>query len=390
MSLQHSIFRNESVLVPEYVPSSTPHRADQMKTLEAYFQGVVEYSSRMSQNVMLCGPNGTGKTMMSKKLGAALEQKAMLYGNRVKFFHVNCRIDRSLQAILTKGLRFLGHDYPSRGFGFEELLESFLDALNQDRVHIVVAFDEVDALVTSDPSSLYTITRLREVSRESQVFSSLLVSKTLDYLKAVDLSTLSSLQWNEISLSPYSDEQLYDILCSRSQDAFNDGCVEDDSLQLAAEIASVYGDARYALDLIYRAGRVAEMADSSTVMPEHVRRAKASLPPQFKKEELTYLGRHQRLILMSISNLLKKSESAYVTIGEVEKSYDALCEDMGLAANHHTQLWNDVNELSRKGIIETQISGKGMRGRTTMIGLSLVSAEQLVDELKGMVADVRG
>ena len=125
-------------------------------------------------------------------------------------------------------------------------------------------------------------------------------------------------------------------------------------------------------------------------MPDHVRRAKASLPPQLKKEELTYLGRHQRLILIAISNLLKRSESAYVTIGEVEKSYDALCEGMGLVANHHTQLWNDVNELSRKGIIETQISGKGVRGRTTMIGLSMVSAEQLIDELKGMVADVRG
>ena len=135
---------------------------------------------------------------------------------------------------------------------------------------------------------------------------------------------------------------------------------------------------------------MADLAESPRVVPEFVRRAKASLPPQFRKDELAYLGRHQRLILIAISNLLKKGDSAYVTIGEVEKSYDALCESMGVAANHHTQLWNDVNELSRKGIIETQISGKGLRGRTTMIGLSMVSAEQLIDELRGMVADVRG
>ena len=106
-------------------------------------------------------------------------------------------------------------------------------------MHLVIAFDEVDSLVASDSASLYTITRLREVSQGSQVFSSLLISKTLDYLKMVDLSTLSSLQWNSISLDPYSTQQLYDILCSRSQVAFNEGCIDDDSLELAAEIASV-------------------------------------------------------------------------------------------------------------------------------------------------------
>ena len=87
-------------------------------------------------------------------------------------------------------------------------------------------------------------------------------------------------------------------------------------------------------------------------------------------------------MLMAISTMLKKSDSAFVTIGEVEKSYNALCESMGIAPNHHTQVWNDINELARKGIIETQLSGKGFRGRTTMIGLSRVSAEQLIEELQ--------
>jgi cell division control protein 6 len=217
-----------------------------------------------------------------------------------------------------------------------------------------------------------------------------LISKTLDYLKMLDLSTLSSIQWNTVSLDPYSGGQLHDILLSRSE-AFNEGCLGDEPLQLAADIASVYGDARYALDLLYRAGKLADLADSPLVLPEHVRQAKAFLPPQFRKEELAYLDKNQRLLLIALSSLLKKSDSAYATMGEVEKSYDALCESLGIDANHHTSVWNDINELSRKGIIETQLSSKGLRGKTTLVGLSLVSAKHLIDELeKGMVADVRG
>ncbi len=384
-----SVFRDESLLFPEYLPLQIPHRSDQLKALELYFQSVVQNAPRASQNVMLSGPVGSGKTMLAKKLGESLQKKAALYGNLVKMLHVNCRIERSLQAVMVKALSSLGQNYPSRGYSFEELLSALVDELRSNHMHLVIAFDEVDSLITADPSSLYTITRLREVAQGNQVFSSLLISKTLDYLKAVDMSTLSSVQWNIITLDPYSAPQLLDIITSRNE-AFNDGCLGDSCMQLAADIASLYGDARYALDLVYRAGKLADMSESPRILPEHIRSAKASLPPQFRKEELSYLSRHQKLILMAVSNLLKKGDSTYVTIGEVENSYRALCEGIGASPNHHTQVWSDVNELSRKGIIETQLSGKGIRGRTTLVGLSLVSAKELIGELeKGMVADAR-
>ena len=385
-----SVFRDDAILLQEYLPHQIPHREAQLKKLENYFQSVAQNASKASQTVMITGPIGSGKTMLAKKLlFESLPRKAALYGNLVKVLHVNCRIDRTLQAIMVKALKSLGQSYPTRGYSFEELLSALMEELRSNRMHLVIAFDEVDSLVLSDPSSLYTITRIRELAPGSQVLSSILISKTTDYLKKVDLSTLSSLQWNEISLDHYPSEQLFDIIASRNE-AFNDGCLDDDSMQLAADIAGQFGDARYALDLVWRAGKLADDSESPRVLPEHIRSAKASLPPQLRKEELAYLTAHQKLLLMAISSLLKKGDATSVSIGEVEKSYSALCESMNLAAYHHTQVWSDVNELSRKGIIETQLSGKGVRGRTTMIGLSLVSAKELMGELeKGMVADIR-
>ncbi|MCL4356112.1 MAG: AAA family ATPase [Nitrososphaerota archaeon] len=390
MTLPRSVFRDEAILLQEYLPHQIPHREAQLKKLELYFQGVAQNASKASQTVMITGPVGAGKTMLAKKLLLeSLPRKAALHGNLVKAVHVNCRIDRTLQAIMVKALKSLGQNYPTRGYSFEELLAALVEELRSNRIHLVIAFDEVDSLVLSDPASLYTITRLREMSPGAQVLSSLLISKTTDYLKKVDLSTLSSLQWNEIALDSYPSEQLADILNSRSE-AFSDGSIDDDIIQLAADIAGTYGDARYALDLVWRSGKLADDSGSPRVLPEHVRSAKASLPPQLRKEELSYLTTHQKLLLMAISSLLKNGGSTYVTIGEVEKSYSALCEARNVTAYHHTQVWSDVNELSRKGIIEAQLSGKGVRGRTTMIGLSLVSAKELMGELeKGMLADVR-
>ena len=385
-----TVFRDESILLQDYLPHEIPHREAQLKKLELYFQSVAQNASKASQTVMITGPVGSGKTMIAKKLLLeSLPKKAALYGILVKAVHVNCRIDRTLQAIMVKSLKSLGQNYPTRGYSFEELLSALVEELRSNRMHLVIAFDEVDSLVLSDPASLYTITRLREMAPGSQVLSSILISKTTDYLKKVDLSTLSSLQWNEITLEHYPSEQLAHIIASRSE-AFTDGSIDDDSIQLAANIAGQFGDARYALDLIWRAGKLADDSESPRILPEHIRAAKASIPPQLRKEELVYLKTHQKLLLMAISALLKKGDSTTVTIGEVEKSYSALCESMNLTAYRHTQVWSDVNELSRKGIIETQLSGKGVRGRTTLIGLSLVSAKELMGDLeKGMVADVR-
>ena len=383
-----TVFRDESLLQPEYLPRLIPHRDKDLEALERHFKVVAESASRASATVMLHGPVGSGKTMISKKLGETLQKRATLNGNLVKVLHVNCRIDRSLQAVMVKALNSLGQSYPSRGYSFEELLSALTDELRENRMHLVIAFDEVDSLVLSDPSSLYTITRLRETSQGRQVFSSLLISKTVDYLKKVDLSTLSSLQWNEVALEAYPPDHLVHIINSR-EEAFNEGCLQENSVQLAADIAGMFGDARYALDLITRAGKLADMDESLRILPEHVRSAQAGILPSLRKEELGYLTKHQRLILLAVSALLKKGDSTEVTIGEVEKSYGALCESRGIGPNHHTQVWNDVNELSRKGIIQTELSGSGRRGRTTLIGLDLVSAKELMAELeKGMAAEI--
>ena len=250
-----------------------PHRAAQVRELEAYLQAVVERPRQAAQIVFLCGPLSRETGYLSKTVGTAAERRAAERGEKVKFLFVDCRIDMSLVAMFNKALRSLGHAFPSRGLGFEALLQSFLETIREEGVHLVIAFGSFDLLVESDPSALFTLTELSKISRSYQAFSCMLISKSLDYLSKVDPSTRKSLPESVVVLEPYSAEQLYDMLLYRSKEAFREGAVDDMSLQMAAELASVRGDARFAVELLYVAGKFAQRAGSERVSPRHVKLA---------------------------------------------------------------------------------------------------------------------
>jgi len=57
-------------------------------------------------------------------------------------------------------------------------------------------------------------------------------------------------------------------------------------------------------------------------------------------------------------------------MGEVEEMYKIVCEESDEKPIAHTQFWKYVKNLDSCGIISTKLSGKGVRGKTTLIGLT--------------------
>lgn len=361
-----TVFQDESKLLPEYVPLRIPHREDKLRELLLYFRPVVDNPSSASQQVLLTGPVGTGKTLLAKKLGLHLEA-ASSASRRVRVLHVNCRIDRGLPLVVGKALDYVGLSMSSRGFSTSELLQVLLDALVSRGLHLVIALDEVDSLVSKEGLEvIYFLSRLREVAKE-QCLSTLLISKDLSYLVGMDNSTYSSLQKNVVRLPPYTEEQLYTILRERAAEAFKEGAVSDSSLRLAASMAADQGDARYAIELLYRAGKMADLRGDGRVLPEHVRLARSSLPPGLRREELQYLDGHEALILLAAARVLRELGDGEADMGQVEEYYQRACKKYGVEPLHHTQLWVKVGELKQRGLINARVSGKGRRGRTTLI-----------------------
>ena len=186
-------------------------------------------------------------------------------------------------------------------------------------------------------------------------------------------------------MDKYTRDELYDIIDQRVKLAFHNNTVAEDGIDLIADIASEWGDARFAIELLWKAGMYADQQHVQLVVPEHVRAAKAETYSVVTETKLKNLGKHQIITLLSITKRLKKDGTAYANTGEVEKTYAITCEEYGEKPRAHTMFWNYLKEIEDGGFISIKLSGKGRLGTTQLISLPDIPAEILRDKLEGLL-----
>ncbi len=205
--------------------------------------------------------------------------------------------------------------------------------------------------------------------------SLLFILRDLKAVDKLDTSTKSTLQRNVVALVRYEKMQLADILNDRVSLAFELGVVPEETIVLVSELASSEsGNARFAIELMWRAGKYADAEDSVSVEPECVRKAVSSIIPTLRRSELDALGFHERLFLLAVARFFKENPQAYVTLSQAEQAYSVVCEEYGEQPNSHTQVWKYVQLFSSLGILKTEVATAATRGRSTRIYLALYSS----------------
>ncbi|MEQ9715644.1 MAG: ORC1-type DNA replication protein [Candidatus Asgardarchaeum sp.] len=373
------IFKDESKLSIDYVPFYLPHREKELRFLARLFHTVIRFPGKISKNVIITGSVGVGKTAVSKLFGNRLQNYASNIGINLRYIHVNCRLARKEYMILKTILKELLPSLPDRGLSTNELYEVMLDVLEKENLFLITALDEVDYTIRlQGPDLIYRLTRLNDTKLNPiERLSLILIVRDVSVHLFLDKSTSSTLQHNIINLKPYSANQLYDILKMRVKDAFFDGVVKGETIKLISDLASSKGDARYAIDLLWRAGKYAELECSEIITPEHVRKAQSDICPNIAYDDIYMLPLQQKLILFAIAKFLRNKKRAYITTGELKREYKLICEEFEIQPVKHTQLWKYVNELTELGYIRSKRSGSGYRGKTTLISLEDVPAETI-------------
>jgi archaeal cell division control protein 6 len=378
-----TVIKNMNALDFDFVPSELLHRDDQLRMLAHFYKPLL---SNIAQHAVIKGPVGTGKTAMAKMFCKDLLETARKKGVVIEYVHINCR-KRSTDAMVMLGiLNHFDPRFPDRGFSVQEMLEVLRKQLKRREAQLFVVLDEADALLKKSGSDLiYNLTRFSDETFQDKIPVSLLLISQHDVLPLLDTAALSTFKRsNLINLDKYNREELYDIITQRVQLAFHQATVEEDSIELIADISEEWGDARFAIELLTKAGRAADQNHRTEVTPEFVRAAKAETYSVVTETKLRNLERHQLLTLDAIAKRLQIDGTAYVLTGDAEKTYALVCEEHEETPRAHTMFWHYLKEIETAGFITLKMSGKGQLGTTQLISLPDIPAEivrQKIDEL---------
>ncbi|MHA2365519.1 MAG: Cdc6/Cdc18 family protein, partial [Candidatus Hodarchaeales archaeon] len=335
------IILKEEFFSLDYIPEVLLHRTKQLKDMVRYFKGIFnphEVWISFRQTVVLTGGVGTGKTATAKRFGLEIEQLAIEKMPMLNFQyrHINCRRNRTIFSVLVALMKSLIPEFPSRGFASAELIRMLQNLLDQTNTYLLLTLDEIDFLTNDSEFAnfLYSLTRLNDehLQHSYRRISILLITKDSNSLfHALDGSVQSGLAKNIIHFPSYTPEELKDILRNRAELSLAPDTFCEEALDTIAKICDNTGDARYALELLWRAAKNVESnGTANLILPENVQDTTGAVFP-VKPTILTDLSLPQKTLLLSISRVIERDTSKkFVTLAEVKTQFLLECEEYKL------------------------------------------------------------
>lgn len=283
-----SVFKNEDVLSPEFLPDMLPFRETQIKQIASDLEPVAD--SRKGQNTFIFGSPGIGKTATAKFVFREFEDE---YPN-VKTIYMNCWDFNTSIAVLSKVTLDLGVFVPRRGLGKDEINQKFIEALKKTKKEVVVCLDEVDQLIFREPGALYNL--LRSDQYVDKNLALVLISNNPHIFSKLESRVLSSLNADEIEFRPYKIGEMKEILSKRAEHAFTS--FDKAAVLLAANQAVQRGgDVRVGLQCLQKAGRVAERKGGGKLLVKHMKEILIDVKDSRSEIVKGRIGDNERIIV---------------------------------------------------------------------------------------------
>jgi len=373
-----SIFKDESKLDINFIPDKLPHRDKEISLLSQLFLGLITNPNSISRKILITGKTGIGKTATVKFFGVLLEKASKKRDINVKYVHVNCRKERTSYKVLIKLIQLMDNKFPKRGYSSQDLLDILIEFLYRHDLHLLIGLDELSYLINKHEDLIYSLTRINDDNlKGDQRLSIIGIVRDISCLNNLDNSTMSTLQRNIIHFKPYSQDQIYDILKYRADISLKNNVLSNKMLETISEITFGSGDVRTGLNIMWRSCKIAESKNLKYVNAECIRLGNQDLLPFSTLDILEYMNSQKRIFLLAIIKALNNNEQIEISFNDALKSYNMVCENLGLKPKSHSQVWNYLQEFKRDNIVVADIISEKIKGRHAIIKITDLSLPNL-------------
>lgn len=362
------IFKSKVALSERYLPENLIEREQQIKEIADLLEPVLHNIG--SQNTIISGKKGTGKTtvlkLILKDLNEVIENEKL----KIATLFLNCeKISTTSQAILEIINSISSEtEVPKTGLSIGEYYKILWDALNKKRFSIIVVFDNIEFL--KDHKLLSVLALAGENMHVSdEIFIGIIgISNNIFFSEKLDTSITRSLDPKNIMFPPYDQKQIAEILLNRSALAFEDNVIEESVISLCSALSVKEGYVHRGLTLLEKAGTIAENRDETVITNKHVYLANDELDSEVLFESLNSLPIHSKLVLLSILELAKELDDK-ITTGQVVSKYEKLCSKIELNPLGRTSVSKIISDFDMKRLISAPVRSKGRYGKTRLISI---------------------
>ncbi len=383
-----NLFRKREALEPSFIPDVLPHRNSEIEKIAGITACALK--GDVPPNFLCYGMTGTGKTATVRYVSQKLAQHCT--NNPPWWIYINC-------TVVSTPYRILAHIYntivgrekiPATGLPKDVILKKLLGLLDQKVKNSVcfLVLDEIDILIEKKGGNeiLYTLTRLNE-SLDLCRTSVIGISNKLKFMEYLDSRVTSNLDEEEaIVFHPYNANELADILKLRAEIAFHEGVIEEGVIKLCAGLAArEHGDARKALQLLRKAGEIAERNQNKKILEKHVENAQKDIDKDHIVEYLLSMPLQAQLTLSAIYLLSKYTREHIITSGDIYEVHSELTNKIpGVKQLTHRRISDYINELALSGLITANTRSMGHYGRTKIINLDIENelVERVLSQIK--------